>query len=260
MKWGGLVMNIKLQYFPHFGSVVRVLQKHRAGSPTSGSCCYSASSSSVSEMERTYSKKWVSNFLLLDGNESTGDERKGIPAIFPGHAFLPLIWVWGIFPTLWELPQQEWGSSTSTSGPKACAKGAEATVGPQHIQPLIKEWEKKLRHLNLALGGHRGTDRNGWWGKEPTDCPWPSCPQVTAHFMPPTHNLEVNVVQERSQQWLFTSWSSNLCCIVQSFWFADVWEAESPQIRTLGLAPSMGGRCLVFSLTFFDGPAALNRA
>lgn len=30
MKWGSLAINVKLQYFPHFGAVVRVLQKHRA--------------------------------------------------------------------------------------------------------------------------------------------------------------------------------------------------------------------------------------
>lgn len=99
MKWGSLAINIKLQHYPHFGAVMHVLQRHRAGSPTSGSCCYSASSFSVSENGESLLKE-ISNLLLLAGNESTGDKRKGIPAAFPGHAFLPLICVWAMRPPL----------------------------------------------------------------------------------------------------------------------------------------------------------------
>lgn len=192
MKWGSSENHIKLQYFPHFGAVVHVLQRHGAGSPTSGSCCHSSSSSSFSEMGKAHWKKFPTSSSLL---EMKAQEMKGKESLLPLQvllfSFLSLIWVWAIFPTLWNLHLP----------PPVAPRLVPRELGPQHVQPLIKAWTKQFNHSNLATGGKKGMVE---WGKSQVTTPGPAAPQVTAHFMPPTHNPGENPVQQRSQQWLFT--------------------------------------------------------
>lgn len=201
MKSGSSAINIKLQYFPHFEAVVHVLQRSRGGSPTSGSCCYSGPSSSVSEMGRAYSKKGV-HLPPPWGERKRRIWKERNPCCLPTSRFSPPHLGLGYPPLTMRPPLA--GVRLIYLYPKACAKGPEATVGPQHVQPLTKGWTKQFRHLNLALGGNRGKGRNGWGGKSQPTAPLPSASQVRAHFMPPAHNPEVNIMQERSQQWLFT--------------------------------------------------------
>lgn len=157
---------------------MHVLQRHRAGFPTSGSCCYSASSSSVSEMGKAYSKKFPTSSSLL---EMKAQETKGKESLLPFQVTL-------FFPSLGSglsSPHYETSPSRGETHlpPPVAPRPVPRELGPQQVHPFrIKGWTQQFNHLNLAVGGHREEKRNGWGREEPNDHPWPSCPPSHSTF------------------------------------------------------------------------------
>lgn len=142
-------------------------------------------------MGRNYSQKWA-QLSPPRGRCKHRRWKESNPCCVSQAGFTTTCLGLGNFPTLQDFTPQGRGTSASTSGPKPqtkrvrCLQPLKEAAGPQHVTPIHRRMRQSKLGTYILLWEGKGERRERLTGGKVNWPPLPSCPPITAHFMPPT--------------------------------------------------------------------------